>query len=125
MFTYVIFLESMIGDTNLFFLSGDITIIAELEIMIAEKWARGKHCGQESTFLMLHYGITRLNVKHFVVKITTENTASIEMFRKIGFIETERSEVFKEVTMEKIVDVDWFDAIENNLGSFEILPDSS
>ena len=85
----------MVGDTNLF-LSGDGC--AEAEIMIAEVEARGKKMGWEAMLLMLRYGVEKLGISRYEVKIKMENMASIKMFEKIGFKEESRSEVFKEVT---------------------------
>eukprot|EP00092_Neocalanus_flemingeri_P013097 GFUD01014113.1.p1 GENE.GFUD01014113.1~~GFUD01014113.1.p1 ORF type:complete len:198 (+),score=79.12 GFUD01014113.1:43-636(+) len=86
---------AMVGDTNLF-LSGDGC--AEAEIMIAEVDGRGKKMGWEAMLLMLRYGIEMLGINRYEVKIKMENMASIKMFKKIGFKEESRSEVFNEVT---------------------------
>ena len=92
-------IESMVGDTNLFLSRGDdSTVSAEVEIMIAEKWARGKKLGWEAICLMMDYGMCELNVNKFEAKIKTDNEASIKMFKKLGFAEASRSEVFSEIT---------------------------
>ncbi|CAG9761750.1 unnamed protein product [Ceutorhynchus assimilis] len=113
-------IDSMIGDTNLFFATPEDRICAEAEIMIAELWARGKKCGWEAMLLMFLYSITHLEVKQFVVKITLDNVPSISMFTKIGFIEVSKSEVFQEATFSKLVDEDWIKWLHENLESFII-----
>lgn len=104
---YHLFLDAMIGDTNLFFSNDDDRVVAEAEIMIAEPPARGKRRGWNAMLLMLLYGITYLNVKQYVVKISLDNEVSIKMFKNMGFIETSVSQVFAEVTMNKLVDDSW------------------
>lgn len=110
----------MIGDTNLFFCNLDANVVAEAEIMIAEPWARGKKCGWHAMLLMLLYGITNLDVKEFVVKISLHNDISITMFSNMGFIRTSVSSVFQEVTMNKIVDTTWVDWLKQSVGPFEV-----
>ncbi|XP_015585039.1 N-acetyltransferase 9-like protein isoform X2 [Cephus cinctus] len=80
-------IESMIGDTNLFFNDVKYPHTAEAEIMIAEPIARGRRMGWEAMILMLRYGIEELKVKQFCVKIAMDNERSINMFKKLGFIE--------------------------------------
>ncbi|KAG5893163.1 hypothetical protein JTB14_000424 [Gonioctena quinquepunctata] len=116
---------SMIGDTNLFFANLDDHLCAELEIMIAEQWARGKKCGWEATSLMLMYGITQLDVKQFIVKISYVNDISIKMFENLGFAEVSRSDVFQEVTLVKIVDNAWTTWLRTNLGNYQLRDDSN
>nr|XP_022905444.1 N-acetyltransferase 9-like protein isoform X2 [Onthophagus taurus] len=95
-------------------------IAAEAEIMIAEEWARGKHCGIEAMAIMLWYGIEQLDVKHFLVRILDDNVASIKLFEKLGFIQTVRSEAFKEVTMEKVVDLVFIEFLKVVFGSVAV-----
>lgn len=99
--------DAMIGDTNLFFNDPDEPGRAEIEIMIAEPAYRGKGKGWEATVLMLLYGIDTLGVRSYVAKIKLDNAKSIEMFEKLGFQEVERSKVFAELTLEKLVDRQW------------------
>ncbi|XP_018334424.2 N-acetyltransferase 9-like protein [Agrilus planipennis] len=54
--------ESMVGDTNLFFLHEDSRITAEAEIMIAESKVRGSGFGWEAVVLMLLFGINYLGL---------------------------------------------------------------
>ncbi|KAK2589184.1 hypothetical protein KPH14_001999 [Odynerus spinipes] len=46
-----------------------------------------------------------LHVKKYRVKITLDNEASINMFRKMNFHEIERSEIFQEITLENDIAV--------------------
>ncbi len=93
-------MASMVGDTNLFFADDEEDAkVAEAEIMVAERWARGRRIGWEATCLMLRYGAEELNVTAFQAKIKEDNLASIKMFEKLGFVETAHSEVFKEITL--------------------------
>lgn len=104
--------DAMIGDTNLFFIDPDNTLVAEAEIMIAEPSARGKGYGFETMLIMFLYGCEKLNVKHYIAKITIDNAASLHMFTKMGFVETGRSEVFQEITLEKIANPAWISWIK-------------
>ena len=92
----------MIGDTNLFLQKFESEendgYFAEVEIMIAEKVQRGKKLGYEALCLMIHYGISQLNIKKFEAKIKCDNEPSIKLFQKLGFVESEKSEVFNEIT---------------------------
>ena len=85
----------MVGDTNLFLQEDGV---AEAEIMIAEMEARGGGLGREAMLLMLRYGAEVLKVKQFQAKIKFSNTTSQNLFTKLGFKESSRSEVFCETT---------------------------
>lgn len=108
----------MIGDTNLFIIERE-PMKGEIEIMIAEISARGKKYGFEGLILMLLYGINFININTFVAKISFDNIISMRMFNKIGFTEISRSEVFKEVTLEKVVTTEWTDFL-NKFVKYEI-----
>ncbi|XP_077297749.1 microtubule-associated Nat9 [Arctopsyche grandis] len=95
-------INSMIGDTNLF-ISADDPAKAEVEIMVAEPSARKKGFGREATTMMMLYGIENLRLKTFEVKISLDNTISINMFKQFDFREEAVSQVFHEVTLVKIV----------------------
>ncbi|XP_046993284.1 N-acetyltransferase 9 isoform X2 [Schistocerca americana] len=98
---------SMVGDTNLFLQEPEDSQSAEIEIMIAEEKARGKKYGWEATLLMLCYGCEVLGIKKFQAKIGLDNVKSISMFSKMGFNKVSESNIFQEVTMERIVDNGW------------------
>ncbi|XP_077980532.1 N-acetyltransferase 9-like protein [Glandiceps talaboti] len=93
-------IDSMCGDVNLFFNDQDDKSVAEIEIMIAEPNCRGKGLGKEALLLMMKYGVQELKVTKFTAKIGCQNTRSLGMFKKIGFVEESVSEVFQEVTLE-------------------------
>ncbi|XP_013167096.1 PREDICTED: N-acetyltransferase 9 isoform X1 [Papilio xuthus] len=107
--------DSMIGDTNIFVIDND-NMVGEIEIMIAEETARGSKKGWEAVILMLLYGIKFIKIKTFEAKISIENIISINMFQKLNFKEKSRSEIFQEVTLEKVVDNNWTKSLE---GHFE------
>lgn len=97
---------SMVGDVNMFFFEENRQV-AEVEIMIAEPNARGKGLGKEALCSMLLYGAEMLGVVTFLAKIGIDNKPSFLLFTNLGFVETSRSEVFQEITMERAVSVDF------------------
>ena len=103
--------SAMVGDTNLFLQEDGV---AEAEIMIAEVEARGGGLGREAMLLMLRYGAETLKVKQFQAKIKFSNTTSQNMFTKLGFKESSRSEVFCETTYICDVDKDFCDQLKQN-----------
>ncbi|PKI35532.1 N-acetyltransferase 9-like protein isoform X2 [Punica granatum] len=92
--------EAMVGDVNIYMNDLDDPHMAEIEIMIAEPKSRGKGLGKESVLLMMDFAVKNLEIQRFRVKIGDSNGASLNMFRKLGFEEASRSEIFKEVTLE-------------------------
>ncbi|XP_054609459.1 N-acetyltransferase 9 [Dunckerocampus dactyliophorus] len=96
--------QCMIGDVNIFLTNPLDLSLAELEIMIAEPTYRGKGIGKEVTHLMMQYGVAKLNIQKFQVKIGLDNGISIAMFKKLQFQEVSVCQVFKEVTLEMMVD---------------------
>ncbi|KOB52097.1 N-acetyltransferase 9-like protein, partial [Operophtera brumata] len=103
----------MIGDTNIFITDKECSI-GEIEIMIAEECARGKKLGWEAVIHMLLYGIKYIKLKIFEVKISLQNEISISMFKKLGFEEKSRSEVFQEITLEKKLTDEWLQWLESH-----------
>lgn len=89
---------AMAGDVNLFFNNVDNNKEAEVEVMIAEKNMRGQGLGREAVQTMMYYGYKILNVQTYTVKIGYSNNASINMFKKLGFTEVSRTDVFEEIT---------------------------
>ncbi|XP_012057236.1 PREDICTED: N-acetyltransferase 9-like protein [Atta cephalotes] len=110
-------IDAMVGDTNLFLHDSQGLCVAEIEIMIAEEVNRSKRRGWESIILMLLYGAETLNVNKFCAKIKLDNAVSIRMFEKLGFREEERSEVFREVTLEKKTSSNWTSWLHSELQS--------
>ncbi|XP_036938363.1 N-acetyltransferase 9 [Acanthopagrus latus] len=96
--------QCMVGDVNIFLTDPTNPSLAELEIMIAEPSYRGKGIGKEVTRMMMCYGVTKLGIRKFQVKIGLDNQVSIAMFKKLDFQEVSVCKVFKEVTLEMTVD---------------------
>ncbi|XP_060883493.1 N-acetyltransferase 9 isoform X2 [Labrus mixtus] len=96
--------KCMVGDVNLFLTDPSDPTLAELEIMIAEPSYRGKGIGKEVTRMMMCYGVTKLGLKKYQVKIGLGNEISIAMFKRLHFQEVSVCKVFKEVTLEMTVD---------------------
>lgn len=92
--------EAMVGDVNIFMNDSDDPQIAEVEIMIAEPKSRGKGLAKESILVMMAFAVENLGIHKFRAKIGESNEASLNLFKKLGFMETSRSEIFKEVTLE-------------------------
>ncbi|KAF5272784.1 hypothetical protein FQA39_LY07811 [Lamprigera yunnana] len=113
--------DAMIGDTNLFFSDCENKMVAEAEIMIAMKDARGSHKGWKAMLLMLLYGIHELNVHQYTVKIIADNNISINMFEKMGFVITNHNNVFNEVILNKVVDDSWISWLKMSVGQFQII----
>lgn len=80
--------------------SAATSITAEVELMIAEKAFRGHGRGKEAVSLLMHYGLTHLNVDRFVAKIGSTNAISLNLFAKLGFIRTKFNKIFDEVTLK-------------------------
>ncbi|XP_010488723.1 PREDICTED: N-acetyltransferase 9-like protein [Camelina sativa] len=96
-------IEAMTGDVNIYMNDVDDRKVAEVEIMIAEPRSRGKGLGKESVLMMMAYGVKNLEIHKFTAKIGDSNTASLSLFRKLGFEESSYSSIFKEVTLEYTV----------------------
>ena len=104
-------LQFMIGDINLFLSDVDDDDFhrvqcrkqAELDIMIAEKSYRGKGIGHESVCMMILYGSQALNIGRFFVKVNEDNNASLNLFRKLGFVQCNYVECFHEIELEMLV----------------------
>lgn len=99
--------SAMIGDTNLFISDRNEPSTGEIEVMIAEKDARGGGRGRETTQLMLRYCLEKLSITKFLVKIGCSNEPSTKLFESLKFVEVSRSEVFNQVTLEAQVTEDW------------------
>ncbi|XP_023554619.1 N-acetyltransferase 9-like protein [Cucurbita pepo subsp. pepo] len=92
--------EAMVGDVNLYMNDLDDSLLAEIEIMIAEPKSRGKGLGKESVLMMMGFAVKNLGIHIFRAKIGESNEGSLSLFKKLGFEETSYSEIFKEVTLE-------------------------
>lgn len=91
-------MASMIGDTNIFFADPENLSSAEIEVMIAEKGARGKGKGGEVLKLMMRFAGEEIGVERFEAKIKYDNVQSIGLFSKLGYLEISRSDIFSEIT---------------------------
>lgn len=103
--------ESLIGDTNLFL--DHESHSAETEIMIAESDARRKKFGWEAMLMMIKFGVEYLHCGSFFAKIGFSNEKSQKMFEKMQFDEISRSEIFQEITYERVCTKDWLDWLES------------
>ena len=104
-------IKAMIGDTNIF----TNEKVGEAEIMIAKSDFRGQKLGWEAMILMLLYGAKNLKIDKYEAKIKLDNDASIKMFEKLRFVQTSKSEVFQEVTLEVEINEPWIAFLEQNV----------
>ncbi|KAG4958347.1 hypothetical protein AAZX31_13G012300 [Glycine max] len=93
--------EAMVGDVNIFMNDLDDPHVAEIEIMIAEPKSRRKGLAKESVLMMMTFAIEKLGINIFRVKIGESNGASLDLFQKLGFVQTSYSSIFKEVSAFK------------------------
>ncbi len=56
---------------------------AELDLMVAEEKFRGQGIGKEAACMMMIYGVEKIGIRKFTVKIKEENTASRHLFEKV------------------------------------------
>ncbi|CAI5723790.1 unnamed protein product [Hyaloperonospora brassicae] len=92
----------MAGDINLFFNDYDDPQACELDIMIAEKKYRRKGFAEEAVQLLMAYATVTLRVSRFFCKITETNTASLQLFDKLGYIKYNYVAAFSQVEMELV-----------------------
>lgn len=101
--------NAMVGDVNCFIIEegeeedviGDSSHKqAELEVMIVEKANRGSGYGSEAVFLMINYCCQYLKFQNFLVKIGEENSTSVKMFEKLGFVYFKYIKPFKQVCLK-------------------------
>ncbi|XP_054288151.1 N-acetyltransferase 9-like protein [Macrosteles quadrilineatus] len=118
-------IEAMIGDTNLYLIEEDGSLIGETGIMIAEESVRGRGRGREAILLMLRYGVEHLDVKRFLAKISLSNEISIKMFKKLGFEVESESSVFQEVTLFVDVSSSWRTWLKDQTNHFYIESETS
>uniref|UniRef100_A0A7S3VKR6 N-acetyltransferase domain-containing protein n=1 Tax=Dunaliella tertiolecta TaxID=3047 RepID=A0A7S3VKR6_DUNTE len=74
--------------------------IAEVEVMVAEPGSRRKGIAQEAVRLMMAFAAQKLNITRFRAKILSSNSASLALFKKLGFKETKLVPIFSEVHLE-------------------------
>jgi len=90
---------SMIGDTNVYFSDENDLSIGEIELMVAEESERGKGNGKEVLALMMRFSMDVIGIETFEAKIKIDNAASLRLFDSFHFVESNRSEIFNEVTL--------------------------
>ncbi|KAJ4461490.1 putative N-acetyltransferase 9 [Paratrimastix pyriformis] len=100
-------LTSACGDVSLVMLSDDdaekgnpkLLRSAELDVMITDPLQRRQGHAQQGLAAIMKYAYEHLGVRRFVAKILDHNQASLALFRRLGFEEFNRVEVFHEVHM--------------------------
>merc|ERR1719474_794827 len=92
--------DAMAGDINLFIQNEEEQDlqIGELNIMIAEDKSRRKGIATETLQLILEFARKHFELRQFIAKIQHDNESSIKLFKKVGFVETDYVETFKEYT---------------------------
>lgn len=98
----------MAGDVNLYLLDAEnegvdppTTVVAELEVMIAEPASRRKGLAKVALRLMMAYARVKLGVEVFLVKVLEENEASLRLFEDaFEFREYRRIKAFGEVHLK-------------------------
>lgn len=115
-------IDAMIGDTNLFLVDHEDRSLAEGEVMIAEPGYRRQKRGWEAMLLTFRYGVETLGITRYQVKIGLSNTPSINMFKKMHFLEVGKSEVFQEVTLEVQVNEKWKYWLLENTKYYDVIP---
>jgi RimJ/RimL family protein N-acetyltransferase len=77
-------------------------LVAEINLMIAEKECRRKGIAREAVYMFSNYILTNMkNVRLFIAKVQLDNTASIGLFQSLGYVEFKRVECFNEVHLIK------------------------
>lgn len=91
--------SSMIGDTNLYFTDPSDPLLGEIEVMIACEESRGRGLGKEIMLAMMKFAKEILGTKSLIARIKFDNEPSLKLFKRLEFVESSRSEFFKEVTL--------------------------
>jgi RimJ/RimL family protein N-acetyltransferase len=94
----------MFGDVNVVTnVDSDRPGLAEVDVMVAEIANRRCGMGMEALLMAMAYAVEQLHVEAFVAKILEENTASLALFSKLGFLLSKRVPVFQELHYELVV----------------------
>jgi ribosomal protein S18 acetylase RimI-like enzyme len=93
------------------------TTQAEIDIMIADPTFRSKGLGREACALMIRYGARHLHVRRFFCKIQESNSASLQLFKSMGFKQCGYAECFREVELELRCEGGVDSAEKSSLGS--------
>lgn len=113
-------IDSLVGDTNIFIKHEDSESIGEIEIMLAEESSRGKHFGTESVLLMLRYASENLKLFKFQAIIGEDNEKSINMFKKIQFVQISEPNYFREISLDCVINDEWKKWILNRNKEYSI-----
>ncbi|KAL3937323.1 MAG: hypothetical protein SGBAC_007553 [Bacillariaceae sp.] len=131
--------HAMVGDVNLFLsdiepdedeegTSSELPpttekplIQAEIDIMIAEKTYQRRGFGKAATCSMLLYGANQLKVYRFFCKINEDNTASINLFERLGFTQCDYAACFKQIELELVEPLEKLNEILEPCGGYRVL----
>lgn len=89
-----------------------LSIIYNIDSQIAEKQYQRKGIATEAVKMMMSYGVHKLGITRFFVRIKDSNTASLNMFQNnksssgLSFRQCNYAECFKEVELEYLIDDD-------------------
>lgn len=102
----------MVGDVNLYLLDpeaeelgGKDTVVAEVEVMVADEASRNAGMANVSLMLIMAYAREKLKVDVFVAKIKEDNEPSLKLFEKrLQFQFYKKVEAFGEIHLKLPVD---------------------
>ncbi len=86
-----------VGDVNLFLNDPDDATTAEIEVMVAVQSARRRGCAYEALTLLQTWAAGALGLRCFRAKVGQANTASLALFKRLGYELVSSSAVFSEV----------------------------
>lgn len=88
--------------------------------MLAEKSSRGKQFGTEAVLLMLRYASDNIDLLKFQAIIGEDNEKSINMFKKIQFVQISEPNYFREISLDCMINEDWRKWILNRNKEYSI-----
>eukprot|EP00483_Globobulimina_turgida_P012404 UN12427 len=110
----------MCGDINIFIIKDDKhEHIGELNIMIAENKSQRKGLATETLQLIIEFARKHLEIKTFIAKISNDNHSSIKLFKKLGFVQTDFIDAFKEYIFTLTFEETNKENSNNNLYEYE------
>ena len=74
-------------------------LLGEIEVMIACEESRGRGLGKEIVLAMMKFAKEILGTKRLIARIKFDNEPSQKLFKRLGFVESSRSEFFREITL--------------------------
>ncbi|CAH0481741.1 unnamed protein product [Peronospora belbahrii] len=96
-------IDRMAGDVNLFFNDYDDPHACEVNVMIAEEKYRRNGLAEEAVKLLMAYATSKLDVTRFFCKIIETNSASLQLFEKLGYVRYNYVPAFNQVEMELVI----------------------